>query len=166
MEIIKNFGIQPVLLIAQIINFLIILFVLKKLLYKPVLKMLKSREATIKEGIEKTEEVRKLMEKTLEEEKNILKKAQAQATILIEEAKKQSLEIAKQTEENSKKQAEKILNDAKAQIEREAKETEQKLTGFVGKLAVELLQKTSGEYFGKKEQGEILSKAIKSLKGK
>ncbi|MBU2632677.1 F0F1 ATP synthase subunit B, partial [Patescibacteria group bacterium] len=49
MEIVKQFGLDPVLLVAQIVNFLILLFILKKLLYKPVLELLKKREDTIKE---------------------------------------------------------------------------------------------------------------------
>ena len=56
MEIIKNFGVEPVLLVAQIINFLIILFILKKFLYKPVLDTLKKREDSIKEGLKQAEE--------------------------------------------------------------------------------------------------------------
>ena len=63
MELIKNFGLDPVYLAAQIVNFLIILYFLRRFLYKPVFKMLKKRENEIKEGLEKTEESKRLMEK-------------------------------------------------------------------------------------------------------
>ena len=51
MELLKDFGFDPILLTAQIINFLIVLVVLKKFMYKPVLDMLKKRENDIKKGI-------------------------------------------------------------------------------------------------------------------
>jgi len=47
MEILKEFGIQPTLLLAQIVNFLIILFVLKKFFYKPIIKVLDARKKRI-----------------------------------------------------------------------------------------------------------------------
>ena len=56
MEIIKNFGIDPLLLIAQIVNFLIIFYILKRFALKPILDILKKRENTIKEGLREAEE--------------------------------------------------------------------------------------------------------------
>ena len=75
MEIVKEFGLNPYLLAAQIVNFLIILYILKKLLYKSVLDMLKKRSDSIKEGIKQAEEGRLTLEKALEEEKKILSDA-------------------------------------------------------------------------------------------
>lgn len=164
MEIIKNFGIDPVYLGAQIINFLIILYFLRRFLYKPVFEMLKKREKQIKEGLEKTEKVRLLLEKTIEDEKNILKKAQNQATKIIDDAKNEALDIQKTTEELAKKQSEKIIIEAREQILRETKETEERLTAHVSKLAVVFLQKSLSELFSPREQEEIMSKAIKKLK--
>lgn len=166
MEIIKNFGLDPFLLGAQIVNFLIVFYLLKRLLYKPVLTMLKNREARIREGLEKTEEARKLLEKTIEEEKTILKRAQNQANIFIEDAKNQALEISRQSEENSKKQAESMLTEAKDQIARESKITEEKLTVYISDLAIQFLQKTIKEFFSEKQQEEIMTKALKGLKEK
>ncbi|MDP3988292.1 MAG: F0F1 ATP synthase subunit B [Candidatus Levybacteria bacterium] len=166
MELIKNFGIDPMLLGAQVINFLIVLFLLKKLMYKPVLKLLKNRENTIKEGLAKAEEAQKLMEKTLEEEKKILKNAQNQASQLFDEAKAQGLENLRNSETYAKKQAEKILNDARAQMELDAKQTQEKLTAYISNLAVKFLQASSKEFFDKKEQEIIVEKAIKKIKGK
>lgn len=166
MEIIKNFGLDPFLLGAQIVNFLIVFYLLRRLLYKPVLTMLKNREARIREGLEKTEEARKLLEKTIEEEKIILKKAQNQANIFIEDAKNQALEISRQSEENSKKQAEMMLAEAKDQIARESKITEEKLTVYISDLAIQFLQKAIKEFFSEKQQEEIMTKALKGLKEK
>lgn len=164
MEIIKNFGVDPIYLGAQIINFLIILYFLRRFLYKPVFEMLKKREREIKDGLEKTEEVRKLLEKTIEDEKNVLKKAQNLANKIIDDAKNEALEIQKATEGLSKKQAEKIIIEAREQIFRETKEAEERLTAHVSKLAVVFLQKALSELFSPKEQEEIMSKAIKKLK--
>lgn len=164
MEIIKDFGVNPILLAAQIINFLIILFVLKKFLYKPVLDLLKKRQFTIREGLKQAEEARTKLEKVLIEEKEILRNAQYQSKKIIEEARLESIEITKQMNEEAKKQTEKLINNAKEQIARDSLETEKRLAVSTSKLAVAFLEKTLKEFFSTKEQKEVISNALKKIK--
>ncbi len=164
MEIIKNFGVNPILLSAQIVNFLIIFFILKKFLYKPILELLKKRQTAIKDGIQQAEEARVRLEKVIVDEKNILKQAQLQSKKMIDSAKKESQEIAKQINDNAKKQTEKLLKEAYDQIARESSETEKRLAVNVSGLATSFLEKALSEFFSAKEQQAVLSKALKKLK--
>ncbi len=164
MEIIKNFGVNPVLLGAQIVNFILVLFLLKKFLYKPVIDVLQKRQTTIKEGLEQAENARIKLEKVVLEEKNILKQAQLQSKMIIEDAKKESEEIASRMSENAKKQTEKMLKDAREQIARDAVETEKKLAISTSRLAVAFLEKTLANFFSSGEQKEVISQALKKMK--
>lgn len=164
MEIVKNFGLNPVLLGAQIVNFLIILFLLKKFLYKPVLEVLKKRQIAIKEGLKQAEESRIKLERIVIEEKNILRQAQLQSRKIIEDAKLESVEIAKQVNEEAKKQTEKLLSDTRGQITRESIEVEKRLALNTSKLAVTFLEKALNEFFSSKEQEEIMLQALKRIK--
>jgi F-type H+-transporting ATPase subunit b len=164
MEILKTFGVDPILLGAQIVNFLIIFYLLKRFLYKPVLGMLKKREDKIKEGLKQAEEARLTLEKTLEEEKKIFAKAHDEAKALVEDAKLQAVEASREIEDNTKKQAEKILLDARAQIEQDTKRMEQELGEKISVLAEGMLEKSLQGVFGEKEQKQILSKALKNIK--
>ena len=163
MEIIENFGVNPVLLAAQIVNFLVILFLLKKFLYKPILDLLKKRETAIKEGLKQAEEARVKLEKVVTQEKEILKNAQLASKKIIEDARNEAGEITKQMGENTGKQTEKMVNDAKEQIARESIDTEKRLAVSVSKLAINFLEKTLKDFFSEKEQKEVLSKALKKL---
>ena len=164
MDIIKNFGVNPMLLVAQIVNFLIVLFILKKFLYKPVLDVLKKRQITIKEGLKQAEEARIKLEKVVIEERNILRSAQLQSRKIIEDAKQESIEITRKMNEEAKKQTEKLLNDTKRQIVRESIEAERKLALNTSKLAITILEKSLKEFFSSKEQEEVLSQALKKIK--
>ena len=164
MEILKTFGFDPILLGAQIINFLIIFYLLKRFLYKPVLGMLKTREDKIKEGIKQAEEARLTVVKTLEEEKKIFAKAHEESKDLIADAKIQAVEVSREVEENAKKQPEKILLDARAQIEQDAKRMEDELGEKISILAKDMLEKSLQGVFGEKEQKQILEKAVKNIK--
>lgn len=164
MEILKNFGFDPVMLVAQIINFLIIFYLLKRFLYKPVFEMLKKREDNIAKGIKQTEEARIILEKTIEQEKKILTKASDEGKKLIEEAKNQAKQIAIEIEESTKLQTEKMILEAKQQIEYESREIEKQITENVSILASEMLAKSLEGIFDTKQQKEILEKSLKKIK--
>ncbi|MBI2028563.1 MAG: F0F1 ATP synthase subunit B [Candidatus Levybacteria bacterium] len=164
MDIINNFGLDPFLLGTQVVNFLVILFVLKKFLYKPILELLKKRENTIKEGLAQAEAASIRLEKVIEDEKRILRGAQEQAKKIIESAKNEALEVSRQIREDSKKQTEKMISDAQDQIARESHETERRLSVYVSKIATSLLEKALSEFFSEKEQKEVLTKALKIVK--
>lgn len=164
MELLKNFGFDPKILIAQIVNFLIIAYVLKRFFYKSILDVLKKREQTIKDGLKQAEDARILLEQTQIKQQAILKKVKEQAQKTISDAKEQANQIAKETAENTKKQVEKMLEDASIQINQDTKEAEKKLAAYVTRIAMDLLSKSSIELFGKKEQKIIMENALKNIK--
>lgn len=163
MEIFKDFGVNPVLLIAQIVNFLVILFILKKFMYKPVLDILKKRENQIKEGLKSAEESEKKLAQTLEKEKEILHKAHETAEKIVSDAKIEAGETKAKIEELTKKEVERMLNQSRRTIEQETKEAEQKLSIKIGQIAVTLLEKSLKGLFGEREQKLIMKKAVAQL---
>ena len=164
MEIIKNFGLDPFLLGAQIINFLIIFFILKGFVYKPVLGILKKREDSIREGLKQAEEGKFFLDEALEKEKKILQEAHRRAEKIMKDARDQSIENGKEVAENTKKQAESMMTTAREQMMQEAKEAEKKIAIKVSELAVEFLQKSMRDIFGDKEQEELTQAALKKMR--
>jgi F-type H+-transporting ATPase subunit b len=164
MELLTEFGVNPVLLTAQIINFLIIAYVLKRYLYGPILDLLKKREQTIKKGQEDAVEAGKLLAKTEEREKEILKKAQTEAKAIIEAAKVQQADMLAKAEEATKVQADAMLQEARASIAYEVKETEKRLAEHVSGLAITFLQKSISGIFTEKEQDAIMANALAQIK--
>ena len=164
MEIVGTFGLNPVLLAAQIVNFLIVFILLKKFLYKPVLEVLRKRQITIKEGLKQAEEARVKLEKIVIEESNILRQAQLQSRKIIEDAKTESSEIAKRMNEETRKQTEKLISDTREQLVKEAIGVEKRLALKTGEIAVTLLEKALKNFFSNKEQQEIMSQALVKIK--
>lgn len=163
MEIVDHFGLDPYLFGAQVINFLIIFYLLKRFLYKPVLEILRKREKEIAEGLKQAEEGKILLEKAQEKEKEILVKARGEAKEIIEEAKNQGLTLGKQIEDNAKIEAQRIILEAQSQIEENRKETEKKLVSQVSSISIEYLKRALSNIFSESEQKEILQKAVKTI---
>jgi len=164
MEILKDFGINPILLGAQIINFLIIFYLLKRFLYKPVLNVLKKRENEIKKGIEDAEHAKKTLEEAEAREKKTLKNARLKADEMVKNAKIQTDELLKDSEEKSKKQAEKLLFEARETIRQESEKAEKELMEKVGQLAIDMLEKSMVNLIDKNQQRLLLKKAQEKIK--
>lgn len=163
MEILKDFGVNPVLLVAQIVNFLIILFVLKRFMYKPVLDILKKRENQIRDGLKSGELGEKKLTEAEEKERQILHKAQERADKILGDSKLEAQELKDEVVLTAKKEAEKIIAQAKETIEQEEKLAEERLTKKIGQIAISLLEKSLTGIFGEKEQKLILKKATAVL---
>lgn len=164
MDILKEFGFDPTLFIAQVINFLIVFFLLKKILYKPVLNMLNKRSEDIKQGLKDKEDAEKMLLDAQSKEAEILQKAQAKAEKIIEDAKAEANEARTHIEEAARKDAEKMLATARETIETETKQAEEHLTAKIGTVAISLLEKSLTGVFGKTEQAAVLKKAEAELK--
>lgn len=163
MEIIKNFGIDPYLVGAEIVNFLIILYVLKRFLYKPVFSMLKKREEMIKQGLKDAKTSKEELEKTEVERKKILKLAREDAKKIIDEANRESQEIIASAAEKAKKQTSVSLKEAQEEIVRETREAEKRLQSKIGLLVENIIKQSLKDLLSPAEQKEILEKTLKYL---
>lgn len=95
-EALSTLGIDPLKLGAQIINFTILVFLLNQFALKPILKLLKERQETIIKTERLSQELEELKEKTLTEKAEVLKKAELDATFIINQAKKEAEKIKKE----------------------------------------------------------------------
>ena len=161
MDILKEFGVDPLLLAAQVVNFSILLFLLKRFLYGPILKVLDTRKRKIEESLKNAEEIEKrladanldiekMMAKTVKEEEKIIAEAKETATRMIAEQKDMSEELLNK----ARVQAIEIVQAEKVKLEAELK------SNFAGIMALSL-----EKVLGKKvttDQRRVLEEAIKS----
>jgi F-type H+-transporting ATPase subunit b len=163
MDILDKFGISFISVAAEIVNFLIIFYVLKRFAYKPIFNILKKRQDSIKEGLEKAEEGKKALENAQAEEKKIIKSANESASQIIKDAREQAATIVKDAQDKAKNESARTIIDAKAQIEIERKEAEAKILKDVTRLSVEVLRKSLSKILTDKDQDEVVKRAITSL---
>src|SRR4051812_10410196 len=85
-KITQDFGISTPFLIAQIINFSVVAFILWKLAFKPVMATLDARQQKIASGLKYAEDMQAKLAATQQESAAAIKQAQAEGARLIEEA--------------------------------------------------------------------------------
>lgn len=120
-QLFDAFGIDWKLLIAQAINFGVLLAVLTYLLYKPVLKTLDERSALIKKGVVDAEEATKKLEEADDTVKARLQEAEGEAEGLVARARDEAGSERSRIVKEAEARASHIEKDAEARA-KEAKE--------------------------------------------
>jgi len=160
-ELIKTFHIEVNLLIAQMVNFAIVLWVLYKFAYKPVLKTLNSRTNKIEKGLEDADAAGKKLEDIVEKEKAVMAKAKKEAQEIIKVAEEQAKANSMSIVLEARNQGEKLLVGAKSQIEQEKNKMLSEVKGEIANLVVLATEKIIGEKLDKEKDRELIEKAIK-----
>ncbi len=163
MEILKEFGFDPALFFAQIVNFLILAFIFKRFLYKPILKVLKDRQDKIKKSIEDAENARVSLENANSERDEIIKRAGNEAEKIIEETRITASEIKNKILEEAKSESDKIIKDAKEQARLEMEKMEGKVGEMSLNLSEKILEKVLGGVFTESEKKQILRKGVEKI---
>jgi len=143
----EKLGIQPILIIAQIVNFVILLLLLKKFLFKPILKVLDERKKKAEETEELNNEAGKKFLEATESEKNTISEAKKQADKIITQSKE--LEI--------------VRKKLESEIEADKKEMFKEIKRQSAEMAVLIAEKVMQESFDENKQKSLLNQAIKDL---
>ncbi len=163
MEILNQFGVQPILLAAQVVNFLILLFILKKFLYKPLLKVLDTRKKTIADSLKNAEEIEKRLLETEEEKEKVLAKTAIEVQKILDEAKKER-EVMK---EEGKAQAEalvaQIIKKGDEAAHAEALRIKQEMMGHMVEIVGLVTEKVTKGALDKNKQKQIIEKEMRNV---
>src|SRR5277367_2202308 len=120
-KITQDFGISVPFILAQVLNFSVVAFVLWRFAFKPVLATLDERQKKIAAGLQYADDMKAKLEAIQQESAASAKRAQADASKVIDEARKAAKDfLDKQTAETSARAAE-ILAKAQQAIEFEKK---------------------------------------------
>jgi len=128
--------IHPGLMIWTIISFLVLLVVLKKFAWTPILKALDEREKGIKDNIEAAKTAREEAERSLAEYQRKLAEAQAEAQGVISKARLDAERIRDELIEKSKVESQGLVERARRQIELESDAAIKAIRAEVAELAV------------------------------
>lgn len=122
--------------IFNLVNFAILLYLLKRLLFKPALAYLDRRRELIASRMESARADEEKAARLAAERTEVLKKAYEQSRQIVEKAHAQAEETIVAAKSEAKQDAERILDDARMQIEQERVQMEQELRRAYAEIAV------------------------------
>jgi len=161
MEILDQFGVDIRLLIAQMVNFAILLVVLKFVLYKPVLKMLEDRKQRIIEAEENANSIEKRLEKIEAEREKVMSKVSQEATQILEEATKNASDIIAESHVKAAEDIKLLISKAKDQIAQDRENMRSEIRSELADLVSTAMTSIYSKKLTKADQEEIIKQTLK-----
>ena len=153
---------DPGLFVWTILTFLLLVFVLAKFAWKPLLKMLQDREDMIRSSLEDAEKAKSELERLNEESEEIMAKARSEAQSILADGKAAAEKVKDGIIAKSKEQANKIREDAENQIQVEKdkaiSEIKEEVVNLTLSVAEKLIQKNLSDADNKSLIEESLKK--------
>jgi F-type H+-transporting ATPase subunit b len=153
------------LIVWTLLAFLVVLIILKKFAWVPILKGLNDRETNIAESIASAERVKLEMAQMKNENEAILTAAREERATMIKEAKITKDKMIADAKEEAKVQATKIITEANAAIQQQKMAAITDIKNQVGKLVVEVSEKVlRRELANKSEQENFINQLAQEIK--
>ncbi|GMO54306.1 MAG: hypothetical protein Ta2C_07430 [Candidatus Endomicrobiellum trichonymphae] len=163
MEIIQKFGLEAKLFLFQLINFLIIVFILKKFLFAPLKKILDERKRKIEQSLQDAENAKIVLENASEEKKNILAKAKSSADTLMATVKVSIKETKEKAVIEAKQRSEQIIDEAKQKAATEFESMNKKIGKISADISGKVMSKVLSDLFTETEKQKLMSRALEKI---
>ncbi len=157
----EGLGINVSTLIAQLINFIILLGLLYLVAYKPILKIFDERSNKIKESMEQTESIKEQAANAEEEAKKRIEAASKEGQEAVARAVRTGEEVKQKARQEAKPEAEALIAKARLEIQRERDEAIDELRKEVIDLTIVAAERVIEHSLDKEEHRQLIDKVLK-----
>jgi len=162
-QIFGPFGVEPGLLIAQIINFCIVAFVVYQFGIKAVLKTMDERNKKIADGLKYADDMKKKLADTEVQQAEVLKQASLEGKKVITEARDTAKALAEKVAQDATRQAEETLKKGQAAIALEHTQMLNELRREVATLVVSTANRVLGRDLTPEERARYNASAAQDM---
>lgn len=166
MEIIEKFGIDWKTLLAQIINFLIVLGVLYKFAYKPILKLLHERTRKIAKSLKTANEMEEKLGQLAQTREKIIKEAKEQAQTILKQAEKQGQTQSALLISQAKKDSQDLLQKTESEIQTARADLINEAQKDLAVIVYQSLNKIIAQKWTSHEDQQLIEKTVAEVKNK
>ena len=154
---------DPGLFVWTILTFLVLLGVLAKFAWKPLLKMLKDREDLIRSSLEDAEKAQTELANLNAEREEIINKARSEAQSILSEGKVAASKLKDETLKAAKDQAKSILTDAEKQIRIEKHKAIEEIKSEVVDLSLSVATKLIKKNISREDNQTLIDESLENI---
>ena len=165
MEILEDFGVEPILLLAQVVNFVILLYILKRFLYKPILKVLEERKKRIETSVKQSEDIQKRFDEMSKKQAEILDKAKVESEQIIEGAKNEAKILADQIQLNATNAGNETIKRTQQTLEIEKQKMINEAKREIVDVVTSITEKVVQKNLTKGDKERLVRQALTEIKG-
>lgn len=164
MELLDKLGIDFRLIIWQFVNFTVLLLILWKFAYKPILAALKKRSETVERSLSQAKEIEERLVKAKTEYDRVIRDAETRATAIVGEAAAGAKKMTEETLAETRAQVARTLEAGKALLDEERAKMVADAGKELGGLITLAVEKVLEEAAPKIDTDALVAKALKTLK--
>ncbi|MES2309570.1 MAG: F0F1 ATP synthase subunit B [Verrucomicrobiota bacterium] len=162
-DIMTTLGVNLSGFIAQCIIFVVLAFLLKKYAFGPIQEVLEKRRIEIAESLSNADKIKKELAEAESTRKELIKKAQDQASLMISEAQKRATEQGEKKLQEAVAEAESVIRKGRESISLDREKMLADLRKEVVALVVETTSKVSGKVLSIDDQNRLKDETVKQL---
>lgn len=154
-QLLENFSLD--LFVKQTVLFVILIFLMAKYAWKPIVNSLNEREDGIKNALDSAEKAKREMENLTADNERLLKEALVEREKLLKDAREIREQTIAKAEQEAQEKASMIIEKAQEAIEREKKVAMAELKSHVAGLSIDIAEKVvQGELSNKNKQLKLV----------
>lgn len=161
-DLLGTLGVNAKLFAAQLVNFSIVLLVMWRWVYRPLIAAMDKRSKEIADGLKNAKDAKQKLADANDEREKLLRETKADAHAIIEETKKKAEGVKQEKMALAKQEVEKLVDDAKGRIQTERDAAFGALKTEVATLVTLATQKVAGQ-MSESAQRAAIADALKEL---
>jgi F-type H+-transporting ATPase subunit b len=154
---------DPGLFIWTIITFLLLLVLLARYAWKPLLAFLASREETIKTSLENAQTAKKELERIQQESAQIIRKAHGEAESIVSRSWSDAEKVREEMKQKAKTEADAIVKESQRQIELETGRALRQIRSEVADLSIAIASKVIQRNVSKEDNSRLIEDTLKQI---
>ncbi|MEK7105434.1 MAG: F0F1 ATP synthase subunit B [Patescibacteria group bacterium] len=156
-------GLNAKIFIAQLINFTIVLLVLWKWAYKPIMRLLEERQVKIEKSVKDAEEIEKRVTSLAGEREEVLKAAKAEAQAVVDEAMATADVRKAEMIDKAKREVERVIVQGKAQLNAEREAMVREARKDLVEVALAATKRIIGEEMNEKKAASLAEEVVRKM---
>jgi F-type H+-transporting ATPase subunit b len=154
---------DPGLFIWTIVTFLVLLTLLAKFAWRPLLQALESRQAAIIKALDDAQQARQELERLQHESVEIIRKARVEAEAVIAESRSDAERLREEMKQKARAEANAIVRNAERQIQLETGRALQQIRHEAVDLSVMIASKLIGRNLSKEDNERLIEETLKQV---
>ena len=154
---------DPGLFIWTIVTFLVLLALLAKFAWRPLLQALESRQERIRKSLEDADRARQELERLQQESAKIMQQARVEAESIVTQTRADAERLREELKQKAKDEADNILRNAQQQIQLQTRQAIQQIRHEVADMAVLLASKLLERNIAKEDNARLIDDTLRQI---
>jgi len=154
---------DPGLFIWTIVTFLVLLALLAKFAWRPLLQALESRQERIRKALEDADRAKQELERLQQESAKIMQQARIEAESIVTQTRADAERLREELKHKAKDEADNILRNAQHQIQLQTRQAIQEIRHEVADIAVLLASKLLERNLAKEDNARLIDDTLKQI---